>query len=170
MKKTITLLIFVLTISINYSQESKTSEINKAQLIEFIKESIVANKVANNPLVVLDEQIILNVDDLTDDQKFFGRLSIIEKGNKEMTDIYGEKAINGIILIESLPESPDGKNVEISNGKVLFFIGNKEIPETELNKLDPNSILNVQVIKTKEEVLKHTDKKCDGIVIITLKS
>jgi len=163
-------LIFVLTISINYSQKSKTTEISKVQLIEFIEESIVANKIADNPLVVLDEQIILDVDGLTDDQKFFGRLSIIEKGTKEMTAIYGEKALNGVILIESLPESPDGKNVEISNSKVLFFIGDKEVPETELSKLDPDSILNVQVIKTKEEVLKHTDKECDGIVIITLKS
>lgn len=169
MKKLIIFLILALTISINYSQESKITEITKTQLIDFIEESINADKIAHNPLVVLDEQIILDVEGLNDDQKFFGRLSIIEKGNKGMTDIYGENAINGIILIESMPELPDEKSIEISNSKVLFFIGDKEVPEMELKKLDPNTILNVQVIKTKEEISKQTDKDCDGIVIINLK-
>ena len=168
MKKLIILLIFIFTISTNYSQESNLQEITKAELINFIKKAKKDGKIANNPLVVIDEEIILDIDGLNNNQKFYGEISIVEKGNKEMIQIYGNGAINGIIMIKSTSENPQDQGIEISDGLVIFFIGNKEVTEKDLQKLNPDSILNVQVIKSKKEIEKYTDKICDGIVIINL--
>ncbi|WP_282124766.1 hypothetical protein [Algibacter mikhailovii] len=169
MKKLILNLILLFTFPIGYSQVSEIPEITKNDLIELIEKAKKEGKINDNALLILDEEIILNVNEITNDQKFFGEISIINKGNKGMIQIYGEKAINGIIMIQSPPKTPEGSDIEISQGTVLFFIGEREVSENELQKLSPDSIQNVQVIKSKEEIKKHTDKECDGIVIIKLK-
>ncbi|MBR9847011.1 MAG: hypothetical protein GYB35_13300 [Algicola sp.] len=169
MKRLILKLILLFTFSVGYSQTSDIPEITKNDLIELIEKLKKEGKINDNSLLVLDEEIILNVNEIQDDQKFFGEISIINKGNKGMTQIYGEKAINGIIMIQSPLKTPEGSDIEISRGTVLFFIGEKEVSENELKKLSPDSIENVQVIKSKEEIKKHTNKECDGIVIIKLK-
>jgi len=169
MKKLIFKLILLFTFSIGYSQVSDIPEITKNDLIELIEKAKKEGKINDNSILVLDEELILNINEITDDQKFFGEISIINKGNKGMVQIYGENAINGIIMIQSPPETPEGSDIEISRGIVLFFIGEKEVSENELKKLSPDSIQNVQVIKSKDEIKKYTDKECDGIVIIKLK-
>lgn len=169
MKKLILLLISIFTISINYSQESSLPQITKTELIDFITQAKKDGKITDKSIVVLDEEIILDVEELNNNQKFFGQISIIEKGNKEMTEIYGKNAINGIIMIQSTPKNPEDQDIEISDGIVLFFIAEKEVSEKELQKLLPDSIQNIQVIKSKKEIAKYTNKECDGIVIINLK-
>ncbi|WP_299158348.1 hypothetical protein [uncultured Tenacibaculum sp.] len=169
MKKLILKLILLFTFSIGYSQVSDIPEITKNDLIELIQKAKNEGKINDNSLLVLDEEIILNVNEITDNQKFFGEIRIINKGNKGMVQIYGEKAINGIIMIQSPPKTPKESDIEISRGIVLFFINEKEVSENELKKLSPDSIQNVQVIKSKDEIKKHTDKECDGIIIIKLK-
>jgi len=169
MKKLILQLTLLFIISVGYCQVSEIPEITKNDLIKFIEKAKKEGKISDNSLLVLDEEVILNVNEITDDQKFFGEISIINKGNREMVQVYGEKAVNGIIMIQSSPKAPDGSEIKVSGNNLLFFIGKNEVSENDLKKLNPDSIQNVQVIKSKKEIKKHTDKECDGVVIIKLK-
>jgi hypothetical protein len=103
LKKLILFLIFIFTISFNYSQESSSKLITKTELINLIKQAKKDGKISNNPVIIVDKEIILDVDRLNNDQKFFRKISIVKKGNNGMIEIYGKNAINGIIMIESIP-------------------------------------------------------------------
>ena len=169
MRKLILFLILIFKISTNYSQESKKSTITKTELIKFIEQAKKENKVSKNPIIVLDEQTVIELDSIKDNQKFYGLISIIKKGNKGMNQVYGENAENGIIMIQTPPKTPEGEDIQTSESKVLYFLGKKEISKKDLEMINPDSIKNVQVIKGKEKISEITDKDCDGIVIINLK-
>ena len=106
MKKLILFLIFIFTISFSYSQESNFEELTKTELINLIKKAQKDGKISDNPVIIVDKEIILDVEQLNNDQKFFGKIKIIEKGNIRMIKTYGKNAVNGIIMIESIPKNP----------------------------------------------------------------
>ncbi|WP_299109850.1 hypothetical protein [uncultured Tenacibaculum sp.] len=162
-KVTFTLLFLFISLGL-FSQNSNASIITKKDLIEFIEQSKKEGKINKNPLLVLNEEIVLDIEEINNKQEFFGEIKLISKGNKTMTEIYGKKAINGVVLIQSHSQDNSAKSTE----NVLFFIREKEISESDLKKIDPNSIKEVRVIKSKHEVKKYTDKVCAGIVVITL--
>lgn len=166
MKKLIFTLILLFTFSICYSQIPK---ITKSDLTELVEKTKKEGGINDDFLIVLDEGIILTLNEIADDQKFFGEIGIINKGSKGMVQVYGENAINGIIMIQSLPKTPEGNDIEISRALVLYFIGEKEISKNELKKINPESIQDIQVIKSKDKIKKYTDKECNEIVIIKLK-
>lgn len=169
MRKLILLLILIFTMSNNYSQESTNSTITKTELIKFIDQAKEENKVSENPLIVLDEQTVIELDSIKPNDKFYGQISIIRKGNKGMNQIYGENAENGIIMIQTPPKTPEGNDIEIVKSEILYFLGENEISKKDLQNINPDEIENVEVIKGKDEIAKITNKECDGIVIINLK-
>jgi hypothetical protein len=52
---------------------------------------------------------------------------------------------------------------------VLYLVDGKEIPAASLEKIAPEKIKSVSVIKEEKKVLKYTDKKYDGVILIELK-
>lgn len=169
MYKLLPLIFFLLVITTTSAQDLNNSTITKTALINYIEQAKQDGKVAENPIVVLDEKLILDVASLKKDQTFYKELRIINKGNKGMVEIYGDKAINGVIMLESLPKNPEGQKSEIPESDIVILLNKKEITKEQLEKIDPNLVQEVHVIKTKEEIAKHTDKTCDAVLLIRLK-
>ncbi len=49
------------------------------------------------------------------------------------------------------------------------MLGDQQISQEELQKIDPIDIKSIDVIKEKESVKKYTSEDYDGVVIITMK-
>ena len=63
-------------------------------------------------------------------------------------------------------------NVQKSNqstAEILYFIDKKEVSKDFLDRINPTNIQSVNVVKTAEEMLRFTNKKVAGIIIIKLK-
>ncbi|RLD76687.1 MAG: TonB-dependent receptor, partial [Bacteroidetes bacterium] len=96
---------------------------------------------------------------------------------KTATAIYGNKGKDGVISVslkkdlannsEKLILSPIG-NHSVKNSP-LFIINGKESTKAELDKLDPNSVESMKVIKDKAVIEKYGMKAKNGVVIIKLK-
>jgi hypothetical protein len=52
----------------------------------------------------------------------------------------------------------------------LFILGEEEIKQEQLSKIDPNQINSIQVIKDSTGVVKYGDKAKFGVVIIEMKN
>ena len=66
----------------------------------------------------------------------------------------------------------NGLNISTSKGlKPLILVDDKETSEADLKKIDPNTIENMNVIKTEDDSLvkKYGEKAKDGVIIITTK-
>jgi hypothetical protein len=170
--KYFTLVLFTLISLSSFSQNYLLADLNddKTMLANFIKQSIAAKKLKENPVIVVNEKVLK--DDELDTLNFYKSdildMSLITKNMPAMTEIYGEQALNGVVLIEVKPlESCATKT--ISDSKVLFLLNDKPITEEAVKRIDPNSIESVTVIKNKEAIAKYTTEQFDGVVIIELK-
>lgn len=56
-----------------------------------------------------------------------------------------------------------------STGEILYFIDTKEISKDSLDSLKPTNIQSINVVKKEEEIIRYTNKKVAGIIIIKLK-
>lgn len=88
--------------------------------------------------------------------------------NPQMTDIYGNQGLNGVLLIETKPFQEKAVK-SISEGKVLFLLNEKPITQAELEKINPDKIESVKVIKNKKEIAEYTSDEYDGVIIIEMK-
>ncbi len=57
----------------------------------------------------------------------------------------------------------------ISESKVLFLLNEKPITQAELEKINPDKIESVKVIKNKKEIAEYTSDEYDGVIIIEMK-
>lgn len=104
------------------------NSINKTELIDIIEQAKMENKVSQDAIIVLDESTVIDLEDIEDDQEFFAFVRVINKGNKEMNEVYGENAENGIFMIQTYEEitdvDPTFKGNGVSDhkaGVVIFF-------------------------------------------------
>ena len=61
------------------------------------------------------------------------------------------------------------RNSNQSTTEILYFIDKKEVSKDFLDRINPTNIQSVNVVKTAEEMLRFTNKKVAGIIIIKLK-
>lgn len=61
------------------------------------------------------------------------------------------------------------RNANQSTTEILYFIDKKEVPKDYLDRINPTNIQSVNVVKTAEEILRYTNKKVAGIIILQLK-
>jgi len=70
---------------------------------------------------------------------------------------------------ELIFNSNNVRNTNQSTTEILYFIDKKEVSKDFLDRINPTNIQSVNVVKTAEEILRHTNKKVAGIIIIKLK-
>jgi len=70
---------------------------------------------------------------------------------------------------ELIFNSNNVRNANQSTTEILYFIDKKEVPKDYLDRINPTNIQSVNVVKTAEEILRYTNKKVAGIIIIQLK-
>jgi hypothetical protein len=65
--------------------------------------------------------------------------------------------------------SPAIATKALEDSKVLYIVDGKTVSKDEVDKLDPNGIVSIDVIKNKEEVKKYATENYDGVVVIHMK-
>jgi len=129
-------------------------------------------KLTDQPLLVIDGIQILYDEShrasLTVRKDEIYSIESIEKGNEKAVEDYGDKAKGGVVLIitkggKELSEKP------ASEQKILFLEGNRKLSRKKVEKINPDDIESLNVIKGREDVKKYTKKAYDGVIFITMK-
>ena len=170
--KNLFLIIFGLLTFSGFSQDYLLADENsdKTMIADFIEKSIAEKKLKKNPVIVVNERVLKDnhLDKLNFYKSDILEFSLVAMDNPQMVDIYGEQSLNGVLLIETKPFQEKAAK-SISDSKVLFLINDKPITQAELEKINPDTIESVDVIKDKKEIAKYTTDEYDGVVIIKLK-
>tara|TARA_B110000902_G_C14164901_1_gene534581 strand:- start:553 stop:1077 length:525 start_codon:yes stop_codon:yes gene_type:complete len=161
----------LLTLNV-FSQDYLLADKNsdKTMIADFIKKSIAEKKLKENPVIVVNERVLKG--DELDKLNFYKsdiiEFSLVAMDNPQMIDIYGKQSLNGVMLIET-KQFQERTAKTFSDSKVLYLLNNKSITRAELEKINPDKIKSVDVIKNEKEIIKYTSEKVDGVVIIKLK-
>ncbi len=70
----------------------------------------------------------------------------------------------------SKPDTAQSLTQKTIPANILYIVDGKESAAETIQTLDPNTIESVNVIKDKEMIKKYTDKKVEGVILITLKA
>ena len=57
-----------------------------------------------------------------------------------------------------------------SNQKIIYIVDGKEINSGDFNKIHPNDIERIDVLKDKKAIEKYGDKAKDGVIVVTTKA
>ena len=170
--KNLFLIIFGLLTFSGFSQDYLLADENsdKTMIADFIEKSIAEKKLKKNPVIVVNERVLKDneLDKLNFYKSDILEFSLVAMDNPQMVDIYGEQSLNGVLLIETKPFQEKAAK-SISDSKVLFLLNDKPITQAELEKINPETIESVDVIKDKKEIAKYTTDEYDGVIIIKLK-
>ena len=170
--KNLFLIIFGLLTFSGFSQDYLLADENsdKTMIADFIEKSIAEKKLKKNPVIVVNERVLKDneLDKLNFYKSDILEFSLVAMDNPQMVDIYGEQSLNGVLLIETKPFQEKAAK-SISDSKVLFLLNDKPITQAELEKINPDTIESVDVIKDKTEIAKYTTNEYNGVVIIKLK-
>lgn len=85
------------------------------------------------------------------------------------TKIYGEKAKNGVVVITSKKAAAKEKEAKSTPNDALWILDGKEMAKEQIQKLNPDSIQSMNVLKGEGAVKKYGDKGKKGVIEITTK-
>jgi hypothetical protein len=141
-------------------------------LIQYISELESQDKITNSPLLVIDG-FTTNYAEYKENSRQLSESDIkqidyLSKDSETAINIYGERAKGGVLLIMT-NKIPVESAQTIDDSKVLILLDEKQISKKELEKLNPENIESIEVIKDKAEVMKYTKDNYDGVVIINMK-
>jgi len=71
--------------------------------------------------------------------------------------------------VQKSDSTNSGIKIKSIQDNVLYIIDGKPSDKSQLEKIDPEQIEKIDVIKGKESIKKYTDKEYDGVIIITTK-
>ena len=172
------LLIFTLITVGAFSQDYYLADEDnyKTMLADIIRAAITEGRIKEKPLVVVNERVLYekeldNLDFFKSDIVVF---EIIEKGDKQMAGFYGEKALNGMVFIETKRfERLD--EVTIYGMSVLFIVDGKEVSRKKWqNIIDPDNdgmanssiVKSIWVLRKKKDIAKYTPKNYQTVVAV----
>lgn len=145
---------------------------DRKYLKEYINKLAKEGEISNKPLVVVDglaySYRYLKTEKLQINKADINKIEVLPKNNEKAIKIFGEKGRNGTLLI-STNKAQEKVAKTISDGKILYLIGDRPITQEELKTISPNDIDAIKVIKDRLEVSKYASDEYDGVVIITLK-
>lgn len=145
---------------------------DKKYLIEYINRLNKEEKITDKPLVVIDGLAFsyenLKVNKIQINKSDISRMDYLGKNSEGAKNIYGDKGKEGVILILT-NNSPQQPGETLTESKILFLIGDRQITREELESIDPNDIESIEVVKEKDNVSKYTSDNYDGVIIVTMK-
>jgi len=115
---------------------------------------------SKTPLYVLDGKIISEVEMKKIDPNTIQSMTVLK--DKNATDKYGNKGENGVVEIIS-----KSNNTDLS--QPLYVLDEKIIQKSEADKLDPNTITEINVLKDKQATDKYGENGKNGVVEIKTK-
>lgn len=144
----------------------------------------------SKPLIIIDGVIAKNQDTNNIPPENIESISVLK--GESATAVYGEKGKNGVILI-TMKKSPSIKfsakeieyknnegvllikepvkiNIKSENGTQPLIVIDGVIAENQnVDKIDPEAIESISVLKNEESTKKYGDKGKNGVLEITLK-
>ncbi|PKQ69558.1 hypothetical protein BZG01_01125 [Labilibaculum manganireducens] len=123
------------------------------------------------PLFVVDGKKIANTESRGLDENNIESINVIK--GEQATAKYGKEAVNGAIEIAS--KSPDSKNkpvIKIKGAAIsnpIYIVDGKKISAKKANKINPDDIESINVLKGENAIEKYGEKAKNGVVIITSK-
>lgn len=153
---------------------------DKDFLKEKIKEFEKVEGISNKPIIVVDGKPYRYTHELKEaklelSKADIKKISVLKK--ETGIRIYGDYAEGGVIVIskfDSTDKKLDKEEEEslatlAKNGKVLFFINGIEATEEDIQKIDPNDVETVEVLKGEAARKLFPDKDLDGVIYIKTK-
>lgn len=89
------------------------------------------------------------------------------KGGEKAIELYGNKATNGVVLIKTGTKTtrPFVKKLDAN----LYIVNGKEVKKEEFEKIEPQNIKGINVLKDKKAIEKYGEKGKNGVLEVTLK-
>jgi len=115
------------------------------------------------PLYVLDGKVVSEAEIKGLDGSTIKTINVLK--DKNATDKYGDKGKTGVVEMISRKES----NKSTVPVNALFVINGQVVSKKEADKIDPDQLSSINVLKDKSATDKYGDKGKDGVVEITLK-
>jgi len=148
---------------------------DKRVVQKFIELAVDNEMIKENPVIVVNAEVVNDPERLNQLDFYktdITEMTFIPKYQAETIKKYGSKAINGVISISTRPfyAKPVMKIDGRSTRNVLFIVDGKAVSEAEFQKINPDQIESLAVIKNKVQIKKYTDKDYDGIIKIKLKN
>ncbi|WP_159017830.1 M56 family metallopeptidase [Algibacter sp. L3A6] len=160
------------------SQWKVSSERNK-NVIHATKDTIYVNEKPNvlqklvngydkEPLFILDDKTITKKELTLLDEQTINSISTIK--GEQATKKYGKNANNGVVVIKTrTADSQNSPFVKIVKVK-LYIVDGEEIKEADFQKIDPENIKSINVLKGKSAIDKYGEKAKNGAIEITTKN
>ena len=117
------------------------------------------SKLKENMLYIIDGKEVKRDEVIALSQEKISRVDVLK--NESAISAYGEKGKNGVILVTT-------KDKETA--APLYIIDGVESTKADLEKLKPESISQVDVLKGESATAKYGDKGKNGVVLIKTKS
>ena len=117
------------------------------------------------PLIILDGKEINQEDMDAIDPNSIEKVEVIK--DEKATKLHGNKGKDGVILITSKNDS--SKYTVKLTGEALYKIDGKEVKKADVDKLNPDDIKSINVLKDESAIKKYGDKAKHGVVEITTK-
>ncbi len=164
MRKFLLILVCVFSLSLG-AQESQ--DITVAVMVQDL---IKTGDLNSDPLVVMDNQVLLDNSVLnTIKQDQVATISIYKKRDPKMVDLYGSQAKNGVVVIELEPLVKAVK-------KVLWILDDQISTPEKVQELDPLKIESVKAFiyadeleKYPELARKHITGDVSGVIMVYTK-
>jgi hypothetical protein len=146
---------------------------DKKFLVEKIRESTDNGQISGKPIIVLDGvpyryEYELKKSRLPLSKTQIESIDILKDdvGKK----IYGVYAEGGVMIVTS--KNNHSKEIKPKEDeKILFLIDDKVISKSEVEKINPDDIETITVVKDdKEKIRQYTTEDYDGVIIIHLKN
>ncbi len=170
--KKITLLFLLVISYAGFAQQYllKDDNTDKNFISNFIAKNIEEGNITSTPLILLNNKTLSEeeLDQFNFYRNDIAAMSAFDRDNKKMVEVYGNKAINGVIIIDTESRQKEDEK-SIVNSKVLYLVDGKEASDEDIEKLLPDLIDTIQIIKDKKAMTAYNAAHYDRIVLITLK-
>ncbi|MFD0991347.1 M56 family metallopeptidase [Mariniflexile jejuense] len=117
------------------------------------------------PLIILDGKEIDNDEMNSINPNTIEKVDVL-KGENAIR-IHGDKGKNGVILITSKNDS--SKYTVKLSGEALYKIDGKEVKKEDVDKLNPDDIASINVLKDETATKNYGEKGKNGVIEITTK-
>jgi TonB-dependent SusC/RagA subfamily outer membrane receptor len=122
-----------------------------------------ADGTISKPLFIVDGKETESIETL--DPATIESISVLKE--KSATDLYGEKGINGVVLITSKEAAKTAQNKFFGNP--LVIVDGKEF-HGEINDIPVENVASINVLKGESAIVKYGEKGNDGVIEVATKS
>lgn len=139
-------------------------------LIQRIKVLAKEGQISKTPILVIDGyphryEVELKKEKLNISKNDIKSIEILK--SKTATNIYGESGKKGVMIITTTNENKMTDLMKPEENVLVLLEGNK-ISIEDMKKIDPKDIKSIEIIKSKNEIIKYTADDYQGVILIKL--